>query len=460
VVAATFYTLLRRFTAHGSDVFFLMQWMVEDVVHPNHPLYLEGARAVRWLLSSFTDDRMTALAAFSAGGGAIAVGALHRAALRLRSPEFAFWLAAVVLCTPCLMFFATIGEMAAPFCGAAALCWWAWVSWCERGRLGCALLTGILTGLATTLHATGQLLVPMLGVGYLWMRRSEPLARRGGSVSVFVVAHAIVFACCFTWLRSLGEVPPGEPAGFLWQRASSGLWLEYLPSATLSQWVVAFAPLSLLALLAFVRGRAAVAIGLHAAVLGYVAITAMLAPGADEVGAYCLPLLFPVAVVVLDAVPSRSWWLLVVFCAAATGVHRSMHREIAPDFALGTAITDSKGGSARVWLVGDEGESWGARWRNHDVELVETWIALVDLEQRSGSNIASLGEEELLVWLQVTAQRVFDAGNQLMVTEHAITVLSARLQAFAAAWQRFKNAYLVEPIEAADGWRGYLVQRR
>lgn len=458
--ALLFYTLLRRDTAHGSDVFVLMRWLEDGVVHPNHPLYLIGARLVQWLLSPLTGELMAVLAAYSAFGAAVAVGALHRAALRLRGPRFSFWLAAVVMCTPCLMFFATIGEMHAPFAAVMAVCWWAFAVWSANGRRAAALGCGVLTGVAALQHATGQLLVPMLAAGFLWLRRHEPWSRRAGRVGLFAAAHAAVFALGFAALRRLGELPEGDPGGFLLERARSGPWVANLPGALLSEWLVAFLPLSVLALVPLFRGRVAVGLLLHAAVLAYVTVTAMLAPGVDEVGAYCLPLLFPAAVVALDHVPARAMGLVVALAAAATAAHRALHDEIAPDFALGAAVTASPGSPARVWLVGDEAESMGARWQNPDVELVEAWITAVDLERRAGPQAAAgVGEVELLLWLRLTAQRVLDAGRQLVVTRRAVEVLGERLPAFAPAWRQFASEHRVEELTGPDGWRAHLVTR-
>ncbi|MCR9243628.1 MAG: hypothetical protein NXI31_01260 [bacterium] len=457
--------LLRRYTAHGSDVFFFMRWLEDDSVLAQHPLALVVARGFRELVLVVTDDRMTALAWLSATGVALGVAALHRSALQVRSARQARWFAMVVLATPALAFFATIGELPGPFFGAAGLAILAGVRWWVGGGLGRAAVTGVATAAAALMHGSGHVLV--LPVASAWLVLVPAGTARSVSVRVrqamaFVAVHALGY-----WLgraailaaagAAVGEAPV---AGVVDRWLSASWWLEALPHAIGTQWYLAFAPWSWLALLAFFgAGTRRAALLLHLVVLAYVGLAATIAPGVDEVGSYCLPLAFGVALVVLDRLPSRLWPVAVVLGVVTVALDRGLRPAIAPDFGFGATVYASKGGPDRVWLVGHERESMGARWHNREPQLIEAWITLVDLEMRSGGKAANVPEPLLLAWLEATRTQALSEHEELVVGERAVAALGERLPAFAAAWRRFLAAHSPQSLGGEDGWRGHVFAR-
>lgn len=448
VLAFAAYALLRRFTAHGSDVFFLLRWLDDGTVHPQHPLYLVLARALRWALGPVTADGMTALALLSALGAAVGVMGTHRAVLvHTADRGLARWSALVVAALPAVVFYATIGELQAPFFGGAGVAAWLVARWLGAGTVRAAVGAGVAVAAATLLHATGHLLVPLWASAFWWAGRERAARARCVGVAVFAAVHAGVYALGLWLVRCTGPVLPGDPASFLSERAAVAAWLGFVPGALWWQWVLPFLPVSVLV----VRR----ALWFWSAVAGYLLVSTMLARGADEVGGYLLPLAIPGAMLALLPLPRRAWPLVFAVAVLATGLQRALRPALAPDFGLAAAVDAAAEPTA--WLVGDEGESWGARWRHPTVDLVEAWVTEVELVQRAGGRLEALDAPTLAAWLELTAAPVLAAHRRLVVTAHAVERLGARFPAFAAAWQRFAAAHHAEPI-AVGAWRGFAVR--
>lgn len=452
--AAVAYLLLRRLTAHGNDVFTMMRWLDDGVAHPQHPLYLVLARGVRTVLAPFGVGTMAALAVFSAVGAAVGVAAVHRAALVLGAERVrAAWLAATVASLPTVVFFATVGELQAPFFGGAGLAAWAVAVWLRQDGSGARLaaaaaVAGIATACAALQHATGHLLVPVAASACWWGGVRRPAGERLVAVAVFAGVHAGLAFCGFQVLQLTGTRLPGDPGSFLAERADVAQWIGFVPSAFVAQWLVPFAPLSVLAWLGLRRapGRMAWFLGVATA---YLLVSTALARAADEVGGYLLPLAFPAAYLAVDVLPRRALALVFALAVAATASDRLLRPQLAPDFALADAVATAP--RPTVWLVGDEAESWGARWYTPGVELVEPWVAMALFARSDGKSVEALDAGTLAAWLEFAAAPALAAHKDLVVTAHAVTVLGARLPTFATAWQTFTAAHRTEPV--AQGTR-------
>lgn len=430
------YTALRRDAAHGSDIFTLSRWLDEpDFVHPHHPLYLPVANALRWLLQPLGLERMTLFALYSALGAALGIAALHRAALCLRGdPQLARHVALAAAAVPALTYFATIGELHAPFFGVAAIGWWAWARWATRPSPGRALGCGATIGLATLFHATGAALGPWFVGAYLWRQRTAGRRTTAQMIALFALAAALVWAAGFFGLRNLGQAPAGQPIEHVAERFDPAATLQALPGTWLADWLWPFAPASLLAMLAFVRGRGAPALLLHLAVLAHVAFTAtLLRGGGHEFGAYDLPLVFPALVLAADALPRRWWWTLPLGALLASGLHRAAYPRLLPDLALGRAAVAIAAETPTVFLVGDEAETQGIRWYTPRAELIEAWVFQVQL----GSGAKDFTADQVRGWLQWQLAAAQQAGRRLFVTDRAVQNLGRWLPQFDAGFAQF-----------------------
>lgn len=459
VGAAFAYGLLQRRQAHGSDIFTLARWLDEPgFVHPHHPLYLPVAKLLLALLAPLGLDRMTGFGLYSALGAAVGIAALHRATLALRSdPGMAIWLSLLAGAVPAVHYFATIGELHAPFFGMAALGWWAACAWARRPGLGAAVRCGAIAGLAALFHATGAVLGPWFAGAFGWRQRHRGLRQNATEMLACGAASAAVWACGFFGLRAHGHAPTGQPIEHIAERFDLWVTVAAWPRTALVDWLLPFAPCSLLALTAFGRGRAAPAALLHLAVAAHVTFTAcLLRGGGHEFGAYDLPLVFPAAVLALDAVPRRGWPLLFPLAIAATVLHRAAYPRLTPDLALGRAAVAAAAESPTVFLVGDEAQTQGIRWFDPHAELIEAWVFQVQL----GSAASAFTPEQVAGWLAFQQQQARAGGRRLFVTDLARRNLTEWLPGFAAGWQRFAATAQLKPAPPQSGLSGVFVQPR
>jgi len=430
------YMLCRRLQAHGSDIFTLSRWLDEpDFVHPHHPLYLPGAELLSKVLTPFGVERMTMFSCYSALGAAVGVAAIHRAVLRWTGDAaLALVVALTSAATPALTYFATIGELHAPFFAWAGLAWWACAVWCATPGFAGALRCGVLAGVATLFHATGALLVPWLAGAWMWMRRADGLSALFRQAGLFGVTAFLVWLLGFSGMRALGEVPAGQPLELVAERFDVWVTLAAFPRTWLVDWWLPFAPCSVLVLWCFWRGLAWPALWLHAAVLVHVLFTAvMLRGGGHEFGAYDLPLVLPLVLLSCRALPRRLWWGLPVLALTASVAHRLAYPRPLPDLEFGWAAVAFTAEAPTVYLVGDEMETQGLRWFEPRVELIEAWVFQVQL----GAAARDFPAEQVVGWLRWQLQNCVSQGRRLLVTDLAIHNLSEWIPQFASGWQQF-----------------------
>lgn len=447
---ATAYLAFRRMQAHGSDIFTLSRWLDEPgFVHPHHPFYLFGAQLLSWLLAPLGIERMTMFSCYSAVGAAIGVAAMHRAVLRCSGDaQLAMVVALTAAATPALTYFATIGELHAPFLAWAGLAWWACAAWCMTGSLLAAVRCGALAGVATLFHATGALLVPWLAVAWLYWRRAAGFRVLVGPVVWFGATALLVWLVGFFGVRAIGDVPAGQPLGLVAERLHVEATLVALPRTWLVDWWLPFAPGSVVVMACFWRGLGWPALWLHGAVLVHVLFTAvMLRGGGHEFGAYDLPLVLPLVGLCCCVLPRQRWWSLPVLALAASVGHRLAYPAPLPDLELGRAAVAYSAEAPTVYLVGDEMETQGLRWFEPQVELVEAWVFQVQL----GAAAKDFPIEQVVGWLQWQLQSCIARGRRLFVTDLAVRNLSAWIPQFAGGWQQFGAAVSVKPEPALKG---------
>jgi hypothetical protein len=486
VAAAAFglFVVARQDTLHGTDWRWLVLWLQEPgAVHPTHPGYLPLARSWCLLLSPLGLPVHTALAAFSACGAAVGVAGVHRASWWLTGDR-AFARAAAALCAlvPAWLHFATVVELHAPFAGAMA--WAAVVAVRHRcaprsdgaawTATGAGVCTGIATGAATLLHATGHLLVAGVVAGWWLAARAERTRLPWSRVVAFALAHAAVWGGGFALVRATGHLPasvvgmrdlvagavPDDPARYLLGSLAGTDFVRQCWPTLRSEWLAACAPLSLVVSVGLVwrRLRLATAVLLAWVLLYLLAAVVMVHAATDERGGYLLPLLPPTAWLVLAVVPRRGWPLLLVATAACGFLLRGEPGRAAPDHAFGAAATAMARQQPTVFFVADLPELDGLWLADPHAVPIVARKEYDDLRAAAAGAAFEPDAEQALAWLLLLTAKGREQGARLVVTDAAVAWLQARSPAFAAAWPRFVAAAGARPLPAATGIAGHEVR--
>lgn len=472
------YVLLRQEALHGTDWRWLVLWLDEPgAVHPQHPGYLPIARAVRWLLQPLGLDVYTALCVYSALGTSLAVAAVHQASYALQGDRaFARAAALLVLWVPALFHFGTVVELHGPFAGVMAMAVLCAVFQARSGSPATAVCAGAFSGVAALMHATGQLLVPAIGLSVWWAGRARGFWRGLNGALLFVATHALVFGGAFLAMRLLGHLPasvagfagvpddpaaPNNPLAYLarWWR-DVDLVAQVAPTV-LVEWLVPYAPLSVVAFLAFrVRALRVWAAGFAVAVAAYLLVTVALVHAVtDERGAYLLPLAVPAAWLSLLALPRRLWPWLVLLTIGCGFAFRGEPGRLPPDRAFGRAADRLAKVHRTTFFVADFPEMDGAFVENASLDLLVARKEYDELRatQRQTATFEPT-PEQVVAWLSLLALQQRQKGAEFVITARAVQWLEERVPAFAAAWPRFVQQVQATPLPADAGFAGYLVR--
>ena len=299
------FVLLGQQTFYGVDAQNIVRQLArpeESGEHYVHFLFIPCLRALTWPLRAFGLGAYDAALGASMLGAALGVFFVHRCLLALGFGRGECALGSVLVATtPALLFFATVVEFHGLFFGFAGFAWWMCGRAIERPSSGRLLFLGVSIAIAGFVHATGQLLSPLL-VG--WFLASLP--RR--SVHAFLLASTAVLTHAALWFavpRLLGI--QAESQAKYWQEYFEMLrpWSEAF-DVLFHEWLWPFAPLSLLWLAAaWQRGwRLHVAVLALALVL-YLSTCFVLIPRGHERGAYELPLTVSAAILALRSLRLR-----------------------------------------------------------------------------------------------------------------------------------------------------------
>ena len=312
VVALGVYVALGQDTFYRNDGRHILKMLMSGLLaHPNHVLYVPAVRGALALGLGLWPSLYVAALAVSQVGAALGVGLMHRAGLRLGLGRGAALAAAGLVATaPAVLFFATVVELHGfflLFVGLAAL---AGAHFAAAPGWRRAIPLGLATALAVGAHATGHLL-PFALMPLAFRQGRRPYA---GS-AVVLLTHAAAALAMPLCLRAAGlPVQGGAAPGFLLAMMEmQGLALSALPMLVWRDWLVPFAPLSVLAWFAW-RSARAETLGLLVAVGAYLGATLLLLGDATEHGAYVLPLAWPAAVLTVRALRPWVWGV-----AAAVG---------------------------------------------------------------------------------------------------------------------------------------------
>ncbi|MCA8940965.1 MAG: hypothetical protein KDB80_00270, partial [Planctomycetes bacterium] len=246
-------------------------------------------------------------------GTSLGVWWIHAASRRLGMGAFDC-LTIAALCGTCagVVFFATALEIHGVFFAAFGWAALRTASLIVAPNLRNAFALGLATGVAFCVHATGQMLVPLLLV-VAWSRfRSVGWARVAGIALTTVVAHwgsiVVVVWAVRTFAGSKASI--GGSANFLEVYATWALnHPELLPRKLPQEWLVPFFPISVLFVAGFFhRGMRALCAVFSVSLLAYFALAFALVASTNEHGAYLLPLAWPAAWLTVASVPRWSVW--------------------------------------------------------------------------------------------------------------------------------------------------------
>ena len=317
------YLLLRRPGFYEVDGQSLVHWLaVGKGNHDRHMLFLPVARLLAAPLLASGLTPFEALRAVSAIGMSLSVLLFWAAALRLgRIRTDRLLMATAIAVSPALLFFATIVEFHGLFMAFAGLAWF-FEACLERSRRSWpwAVSMGISTGLAALVHATGQLLGPLLPLFYLARSRDRSLPLRPAlrHAAQSLGCHVGVVLLIALWMRSSGTQGQED---YILSFLTSLPPLAELFSDLWFEWFLAFLPVSLLCWCAFRDpARRLQTLWLLVSVLGYVLMSWVLVPGMYERGAYLLPLVYPAARLALS-VRLRWLWILMTLAGLFYGIH-------------------------------------------------------------------------------------------------------------------------------------------
>jgi hypothetical protein len=345
-----------RFYLFDAETFYMLVARGQ-LEHPNHPLYLPACAGLAALLEPLGISLFRAMTLASALGTAVWVFTVHRAAATLglaRGPAQG----AALLCAtaPSVVFFATVIEVHGVFLAFAGLAFVAAARVARDPRPGRILVLGLATGLAATAHASGHLLPIAVG---LWLCAEVPALRVPPTL-----AKAALLGASAHVLGRIGSgalVGGGDLAATLdYVGAQAGRFrLSQLPRTLWYEWLLPFAPVSLVALAALAGGpQRRVARALHAALVPYLAVAAlMLGLAIVEHGAYLQPLLFVAAVLTVRVLPGPA-----VAAAAVLGLGLGLAQVRAHDRPEADALRPAevlalRGTGEAVFVMADEAEA-------------------------------------------------------------------------------------------------------
>lgn len=361
LVSALVYVVLPRSTWHGYDPYWLLPKMLQGKLdYPLHPLSLHVMKCLDGMLCAWGGDLHERLRIASGLCSGLAVALFtHSAWLLLRSRRSALSVGVLYACLPASVNFATVMELHAIFLPAAACtvwfaCWLLTYPTRIGGLSGLAL--GALTSFATSLHSTGNLLVPFLAAWLLFELRRRGMSLRGWLRFVFVLVCAHVLGCLFVQWSTGGEGAPTPAAAQLGFLVRSQTGFGDLHRLLFGEWIHPYAPA---AVFCWFCGRewGALRVCLLAALVVQLSIcaTLLVMPMGGyvlhEFGAYQQTLGFFATVLTFEALGRRFLAILAIALFATSSLWWSPAKE-PPDRSFGEAAIRYMTSSDDRLLVG------------------------------------------------------------------------------------------------------------
>lgn len=443
------YAWLGQGILYGDGAEFMLLLHDGAAGHKNHLAYLPMLRACAALGHSFGWSEFESARACSQLGAALGVALFFFASRRFGlDRKRAAWLTALIASTPSVIFFATVVEVHAPYFAFLALAWLVTAHLVRGPSAARGACLGLACGLAYLGHASGFVLpAPLLLVAAMMHGRAGMLR----AALACVATHAAVVTLV-PWLAShTGHAasPFGAARFLMWWRVEV---LERPGTIFLvlwNEWLLAYLPVSLLWLRAFVSLRRSAVLAL-VVLLPYLALSIALLAVYREFGAYQHAVLWLFTWLVVRTW-SPGWCLAAVLVALAVGiwkVHTSDDRAPIDAYARGLATVSAS--APPLLLVGDFADFAHCFVAQPDTEFenlaapryadaVDAAAALAHLDARIAAHRATGG-------------RVFLTAGAVGFIASSAT--NAPDSGFAALFTHLQTRYRRE-FAGADGFRGF-----
>ena len=360
LLALLVYVALGQHTFYKVDGHLYLGYVLNgERSYPRHFLYLP---MVEWLRAATAPLGLTLYESarlLSALGTAVGVGIFHLASRRLGlSLAEARWTTLLCATSAPIVFFATIVEVHGSFVAFAALSALAAAHLAARPTPLRAVVFGASAALAFCAHSTGALLpavyLPLLLVdGEDAPRRFRRALLPGAIVAVTALVGVLASPSAAAAIGVKFDL--GHSGDFATDRAGVNVGALWRWRDTLRhEWLLPFLPMSFLTPILLLRraARARAAWLLVAAGL-YLVVAIMILGGEDERGAYLLPFVWPLALLVLRCLPH--WRAVVLATQLALGVLAvRAHDDPAPPRAFAAGVEAAAAGAPIALLVGDE----------------------------------------------------------------------------------------------------------
>ena len=475
-LALLLYHLTWQSTLHGTDWrWFVLLLEEPGAIHLQHPGYFVSAHGLWSALQPFGFDGQSALQTMSILGGALFVGGIHRLALAINGRRgFAACSALLGMVSPALWHHATVIELHAAFAGVMVWTLLAAVCWSQTGRMRNAVLTGALSGLATTMHGTGHLLLVLVVGAIVWQSHHRGIGRALRQSGAYVAAHMAVWGALFALIRATGNAPTAstnavadndtlgatDPFDYILRSLDSIDLTQQAWPTLLHEWVQPYAPFSFLLVGALFIGRTRIpALAIHLVVAAYLGITMTLVQAwTDERGAYLLPLLAPGILLALHMLRPFLWPLLLLLTMACGVLFRGEPERQAPDHDFGRAAAAMAEARPTVFFVADLPEMDGAFSANPRLDLLvarQAYDALLAAQGHDPDFEPS--PDQIAAWLLLLTSGARDPHSSFVITDTAIEWLSVRVPGFDRGFARFAEGFPTQRLTGRHDIRGWQV---
>ena len=428
--------------------------------HALHCLYIPMVLGMRKLLG-WTDLSLFQVGCVtSALGTSIGVGFLYAATRRLApTAGEPMLVAALTVSCPAVVFFATTMEYHGPFFAFSSLAIYTLARLVENPSWISASAVGLATALAYLAHASAHLMLGMLLLCFFALaprtRPNEGWRRQILLAGVILLTHVVSVVCAAFVLGNLlgAAVSSGSALGFLQQWAdghSDALMLW--PETFWYEMIRPYLPLSIVWVWGL-RDRAHRPLiwGLLLAGFAYFGLCMALIPGYNEHGAYQLPLVWPLAVIAVRALPRPLVLGMIGIGAVLAVVQIREHDNPEPARNYAAGLRQVAGGRPLCFVIGGDFVAYQAcALHLRDVEIVDF------------SNFAGKSAEELRKILPILDRHLQAKLDQRMVvifSRGAYEMLEMPIvQAVGGAAllkMHLDSQYRMQPVSAPGfaGWR-------
>lgn len=470
-LALLLYLALGQNLMHGFDAFYYLRDVDQgELHHPRFAFYLPVAWVWAKALGVLDVPLYEAVRALSAFAAALGVLCTQFAARRLGfSPRAELMTGLAVASLPAVVYTASVVEVDAVFFACSAACWLPFARVLTDNRIGAAIATGVATAVAAGFHASGHLLALQLaGLAMLWDWPQRRLARGAVLAGVQLAVH-LVLAIAIAMVFGIGE--QGEMAT---NTVGHAFPLDFVPYVALREWILPYAPVGVLALLAL-KDRNRIGAGLAYAIVlcGYVFVSTkilgyqryaegFLSQGnATERGSFLLALAVPMVLLLVRAAPPR-----LAVAAIAVGLYSSVWQVREYDWpddppAVSPAIDRAlEKGPIAPFVADNEDWAWIAR-RHPRIRATLFGEVVTSLIAARAKNPDVVTPEIVLLWFAMEYDRAVQQGAQYVVTQHALDAMAkAEESAIRIAAERLRDAYTFTPLDETGGYAAFVLTRK